>query len=303
MLWQLKIVETGFRDLKTTIMKKLLVPTDFSTTAERAISFAIELAKQSGGEIFLLHVYDHIKEQFSSHKEIIKEYNTQQVQERSQQLRSAQETISKEGIPATTLLYSGEVSDTIIWAAKENGVDCIVMGTLGATGLKTAIFGTKTASVLSETSIPVITIPFNYTWKTPHKLLLAINDAEEDPKLFQPAFDLTDLFQAQVETLIFSEERAVAVDVMEHARVLSKVQQRLSQYYSKYPIETIHVTGKDFQQTVQEFIDMHQVDLLVMITHRRKLLQNLFKFSLTRQMAYHTTIPLLSLHSMRINYL
>lgn len=279
-------------------MKKILVPTDFSSYAEKALKFAIELARQAGGEIFLLHVFNRIEEQFSSHKQAIKEYDVPQVRERESQLQTVQEIIHNEGVSVTKLLYSGDITNTIVRAAKENHVDCIVMGTLGATGLKTAIFGTKTASVLSETSIPVITIPFNYTWKAPKKMLLAINDPEEDPKLFQLVFDLATLFRAQIETLVFSEEKAVAVDVMEHSRVLNKVQQRLSQYYAGYQIETTHVTGRDFQQTVQEFIDTHRIDILVMITHRRKLLHNLFRASMTRQMAYHTTIPLLSIHSL-----
>ena len=281
-------------------MKKILVPTDFSNYAAGALKFAIELAKHSGGEIYLLHVDNYIEGQFSNHKKAIKENNSHQIQERTNQLQTVLELINKEGVKATKLLYSGDVTKTIVWAAKENQVDYIIMGTLGATGLKTVIFGTKTASVLSESSTPVITIPFDYLWKTPRKILLAVNDAEENPELFRPAFDLAALFNAQIMTLIFSEKKAVAVDVMEHSRALNKVHQRLSQYYSNQQIETTHVVGKDFQQTVQEFIGTYNIDILVMITHRRKLLQNLFKFSLTRQMAYHTTIPLLSIHSMKV---
>jgi hypothetical protein len=37
----------------------------------------------------------------------------------------------------------------------------------------------------------------------------------------------------------------------------------------------------------------------VMITHQRTMMQEIFKFSMTRKMAYHTKVPLLALHSTR----
>jgi nucleotide-binding universal stress UspA family protein len=40
------------------VFKKILVPMDFSETAETALHYARELARQAGGELHLLHVVD-----------------------------------------------------------------------------------------------------------------------------------------------------------------------------------------------------------------------------------------------------
>ena len=39
-------------------MKNILVPTDFSATAERALYYAIELAKKENAKLLLFHAYD-----------------------------------------------------------------------------------------------------------------------------------------------------------------------------------------------------------------------------------------------------
>lgn len=40
--------------------------------------------------------------------------------------------------------------------------DLIIMGTLGAIGLKTVLFGAKAAAVINKSHVPVITVPYDY---------------------------------------------------------------------------------------------------------------------------------------------
>ena len=281
-------------------MKKILVPTDFSTYAAKALDYATGLIRITGGEIFLLHVCNQLNPKYSRHENLIKEYNDQEVRKLSGKLTQVQEELMQTGVRVHTLLYNGDITESVLWIAQQNGVDAIVMGTQGATGIKTAIFGTKTSSVIQESMVPVIAVPYNYVWKEPHHILIAINEAEEDPKLFDPVFKLASLFNAEVKSVVYSDQNAKAAEVMESSRVIHKAQQRLNKHFGIQNTETVHITGRDFHQTLQEYIEKNQIDLLVMVTHRRKFIQSLFKFSMTRQMAYHTTIPLMSLQSMQV---
>lgn len=43
-------------------MKSILVPTDFSTTAQSAVYVAAGIAKKTGGELILLHVIEDVEE-------------------------------------------------------------------------------------------------------------------------------------------------------------------------------------------------------------------------------------------------
>ena len=54
--------------------------------------------------------------------------------------------------------------------------------------------------------------------------------------------------------------------------------------------------SKDTINEINDFADSHQCDWLVMVPHKHKLLSGLFHKSNTKQMAFHTHIPLLALH-------
>lgn len=82
---------------------------------------------------------------------------------------------------------------------------------------------------------------------------------------------------------------------MEHSIVAREMQNKLEKQFTGYEIETNHLSGNDFHQSIHKYIEKEQIDLLVMITYKRTFMQNLFNFSMTRRMAHHTTIPLLSL--------
>ena len=43
---------------RTSDLKRILVPTDFSSTATEALRYAVPLAQQTGAKITLLHVFD-----------------------------------------------------------------------------------------------------------------------------------------------------------------------------------------------------------------------------------------------------
>lgn len=46
---------------------------------------------------------------------------------------------------------------------------------------------------------------------------------------------------------------------------------------------------------IDDYVSKHKTDIIAMATHRRSLLGKIFDRSLTKQMAYHTRIPLLAL--------
>ena len=96
---------------------------------------------------------------------------------------------------------------------------------------------------------------------------------------------------------LFSNVKAEAADLLEQSRTINKIQSNLTQQFDNRPIETAHVSGNDFYQSLQEYIETNQIDLLVMVTHKRNFLQSIFNASMTRQMAYHTTVPLMALHT------
>jgi nucleotide-binding universal stress UspA family protein len=66
--------------------------------------------------------------------------------------------LGKYGVTATTLLKIGVPVDEINQAIDDHGVDLVVMGTHGRTGLRHLVAGSVTERVVRSSRVPVLTI-------------------------------------------------------------------------------------------------------------------------------------------------
>lgn len=275
-------------------MKKILVPTDFSPCADKALIFANTIAEKGGAELILLHACN-------LDREAENRYNTQVfskpiTQTAATKLEVLKKHIAQSGkVAASVQLFDGDILDSILDAEAAHQIDLIVMGTQGASGLKKIIIGSKTAAAISKAKAPVIAIPANYNGNSINNILLAVNQSNKDLEYLEPVFELARLFNATIRMVIFSDTEE-AVTYIDDRRTITGIQYRLQERYSQNNIETEHLTGKDFGEALQVYINENNIDLLVMITHKKTGLEGLFYKSQTRQMAYHTTIPLLAIH-------
>lgn len=280
-------------------MKKILVPTDFSPNANKALDYAIQIAKRNQADIYLVHASNLLESSFPGDSTMTTSYNeavTKQAYESLELLRKSIE--DTEDVLVNTQLYNGTVKETILFAAKEHQIDLIVMGTLGQAGIKEKIFGSKTASIIGKTKIPLLAIPLEYDWSLPVKFLLAIHKFEEKLNLLNPVFDLAIVFGAHVQVGVFTDEdEAVAVDYMANAREVHQMEERLADRFRNISIQATHLSGHRFGDTLNEYIREQQIDLLAMITHERSFPANLFDRSLTKRMSYHSKVPLLAIPS------
>lgn len=275
-------------------MKKILVPTDFSSNATKAVNYAVSIAKVANAEMVLLHVSDQV----TDGSPLTGAYNPEVSSNLNYQLQTIQQSIKEtENINVKTKVVTGNITEAILRAAEQEEADLLVMGTLGATGLKRKLFGTQSAAVISKSNVPVIVVPFDFAWSFPKKILLAINDPQEDAHLLQPVFNLASLFHSEVIVAIFSRRDHEAVDIMEHARNISSIQRNLQKEFTATNIQTVHLSGDDFSETLKDFIERHQIDMLAMIAHERHGLDSMLHKSMTKKMSYHTTVPLLALHT------
>ena len=138
------------------IPKKILVPTDYSDTAEHGTRYALELAQALGAKVTILHVYviPTPPEGGGFASDFVRE--TQQVAEKELQ----QATAKYQGTPALAAakLATGEPTDAILNAARELGADLIVIGTHGRSGVRRMLLGSVAESVLRAAPCPVLAI-------------------------------------------------------------------------------------------------------------------------------------------------
>jgi nucleotide-binding universal stress UspA family protein len=138
---------------------RILVPTDFSDCATRALEYAIELASKLSASIVLLHVYlppvvympDGIWALPQGAPNV------------HDKLRAALEALAARtrqaaSRPVEIALAEGDPAKEIVKAATDYACDLIVIGTHGRTGLSHLVLGSVAEKVVQRGHCPVLTV-------------------------------------------------------------------------------------------------------------------------------------------------
>lgn len=137
-------------------------------------------------------------------------------------------------------------------------------------------------------------IPFFYTWKKPDNILLSTNHFEKEPAILDFLFEMADLYMAQVHVAVITGIDDDNADTfMEHTLKIPLYEKMLKEQYSENTLTVTHLYGKGFEDTLQKHIDKNDIDILAMVTYQRGFWDRFFNPSKTKQMSYHTNIPLL----------
>lgn len=277
-------------------MKTILVPTDFSPNATKALDFAVQIAKQASAKLIIIHACDLLDIVFKDHIKREEEYNKKIIDEATASLHLLKKSIAEaEHLAVETQLYKGPVQETILFAADEYRADLIVMGTLGNSGIKEKIFGSKTSAVIGKTKVPVLAVPLLSEWSIPATILLAVDDFEQDTAITKPVFELAGLFGATVQLVSFTEKTVSTSAFWEQGLDIRSFQNKLENIYKGLTIKATQLDGHKFWQTLDAYITKKNIDILAMVTHKRNFLQNVFAGSMTRKISYYTRVPLLAL--------
>ena len=133
-------------------VQKILVPVDFSDCSTKALHYALPFAKHFGAELVLLHVvepYPLVPE--------MAPYDVESIHDGRKELQALQNTIG-EAAPSTTLIRTGLPHLEISTAARELGIDLIIISTHGRKGLTRRIFGSTTEKVVRYAPCPVLIV-------------------------------------------------------------------------------------------------------------------------------------------------
>jgi nucleotide-binding universal stress UspA family protein len=129
--------------------KHILMPTDGSELAERAVTHGLSLAKFVGAKVTVIIV----AEAFAKYTEQIKKHN-------ASVLDRAANAAKQAGVPCDTMQAQDvQVYEAIIATATDRGCDLIIMASHGRSGLSAMVLGSLTNKVLTYTKVPVLVVP------------------------------------------------------------------------------------------------------------------------------------------------
>jgi nucleotide-binding universal stress UspA family protein len=127
------------------VFTSIVVGTDGSETAAKAVAAAIELAALSGATLELVSAYEPVSNQRLRREApdvpSDMEWTIHRRAEVDATLRHAAERAEGEGVRATEHAREGDAADAILDVAEELGADLIVVGNKGMTGAKRFMLG------------------------------------------------------------------------------------------------------------------------------------------------------------------
>lgn len=274
-------------------MKKILVPTNFSETANNALNYATALASLVDATIYLFHTYHVPVSSVEIPVDIMGEDFQVITKEKQKQIK---ETITffKEKHPfidIKPILKEGFMTDNIKEIIDDEHIDLIIMGTEGAEGFAEVLFGTNAGSLIGKINSPLIIVPESYHYKPIQKIVYATDYLQSDIQNINKAAEFAKLFQA-------------ALQVIHVATLEDKAQeQRDFRSFVIHGNSKVHYNNVSYRfidnETVADAIHNltqdENTDMFVMVTHKRSFMQRVFDPSLSKKIAYHTTIPMLVL--------
>jgi len=150
-----------------TMYDTILVPTDGSKVAQKAVEHAIDLANKYDATVHALYVIDTDAVDIGLGTEQVERIKAgkfgemEELQERAKKATGAVSTAAAEhGIEVIEDVAAGRPHTSIDKYATKNDIDLIVMGSKGRSGVRRALLGSVTERTLRTTHIPVLVVDF-----------------------------------------------------------------------------------------------------------------------------------------------
>lgn len=268
-------------------MKTILVPTDFSKAAKNAAEYAVKLAEKINAQVLLFHVFHVPIDTTDFPVNIISPMDLQKENEALLKKEIAKLKKNKK-VSINFLVKNGLPVDEII--EEEKNVFMIIMGMTGASKMSEILIGSTTTTVIRKSKKPVFVIPEKAKYKHIEKIVFAYDyDARTNTKTLDTLKELSKTFRSKiyVVNVIHNEESITAEELTAGKKLEHKLKDVEHVYF--FP------ENEDLVDGINEFVNLYHADIVTMIPHRHNMIERLFHRSITKKMAFHTHVPLLTL--------
>jgi len=273
-------------------MNTIVVPTDFSPVSVNALHYALNMAKALNADILLFHAYQ-VPIAFSEVPvvTISMEQIKAQAEERMAELRKSLEHMGSGDVAVSVRTSLGEPVEELETITNEIQPFAVVMGTRGAGPVETLFMGSTTLTAVNRLSVPVIIIPPGARYQPVRNIGFACDYssvAETTP--VKEIIDFCRHFPATLHVLnVDYKNRHFTAEV---PMALTKIRELLEPLAPKYH----YIENQDIEDGINRFAESHNIDLVITIPKKHKLLEKLFSRSHTRDLALHSHVPIVAIH-------
>lgn len=279
------------------VMKKILVPIDFSPNSKNALRIAAEIALTNNASLELLHTnvaaaYAVPLSEFVSPSQYAEdeEYDETAI---GMLERVKNELLGKPeyaSLKVDTRVEEGYLYSCVRNVAVEDGVDLVVMGTRGASGVNEFLVGSNTEKVIRVAPCPVLAVPETTKGLNLKSVLLPSTLKEDQKGIFRYLVEWQKAFGFNVKVLYLNNPSGFPTDGSAEAH-----KNRMAEAAGLAKTEVIMSMGSFFEDsTILSVADQYDVNMIAMATHQRHGLSHLLFGSITEDTVNHSDIPVLA---------
>lgn len=139
--------------------KRILVPVDGSPPSNKALAAALQLAREAGGSVRVVHAFDDLA--FLTGYEFDGSVLGAARAQADKVLSTAQEIAASAGVPADSKLVETRgrrLGDAVADEARAWAADLVVVGTHGRRGVGRVLLGSGAEQVIRMAPVPVLAV-------------------------------------------------------------------------------------------------------------------------------------------------
>jgi nucleotide-binding universal stress UspA family protein len=144
-------------------MKNILVAIDIDNKEELLIQKAIEMAKQFGSKIWIVHASapDPDFVSFEAGPQSIRDTRADTLHKENRIIGLLTDKIKREGLETTGLLIKGPTIEVILEESEKLNAELLIIGHKKHGFIEKLIKGSVSGGVLQQTKIPILIVPID----------------------------------------------------------------------------------------------------------------------------------------------
>lgn len=271
-------------------MKRILVPTDFSENAEHALKVAAQIARDTNGEIFLVHLLELPTQMADAVS------GGAAVPEIMLFMKKAHEKLEEvltrdylEGIKVSEAVKLESAFEGIIKTSKSHDIDLVVMGSHGTSGFQELLIGSTTEKIVRASESPVLVIKNDVNDFKTDRFVFASDFSKEVKKPFEKILEFANIFGSHLDLVMINTPNS-----FKPTHVSNKI---MKEFVSHFTIKnyTLHTYNDNNIETgVLNFANAVDADLIGMCTHGRTSLYHFFNGSISEGLVNHSSKPVVT---------
>ena len=281
--------------------RKILLPTDFSENALKAINYALELYKDQECVFYLLNVFfivpNNIEsligmEPGSDLFEATKKKSEDQLHELLSKVAFNDNGNTKHSFQIISTF--NEPFQAIKTAVEDKDIELIIMGTRGQTNARSKIFGSTAIDVMENVrNCPVIVVPQLSKCAIPKEIVFPTNYKTSVKKQeLKHLINIAQISNASIKILHVSEDGKLNNQQTNNKKLLDEYFEEVS--HSFHLLSQLSVPA-----AINCFVESRESDMVAFINSKHSFFASIFNQPLVKGIAYDSKVPILVMHDLK----